>query len=191
MRKTTILGLLSILLLSTNEAVSAQTATLYTVEYSTVADAFTIGAAGSIQGLSSPSQLLFGALPTGSRTGEVAIAQAVLNPGDMVPLPKYLDGTEASESEIFWTVQLWQAKFPHYMNRHYMPTGDPNVTGDHVTIGFSGRTYGGGYSILAPYFFPSQETRDISVAVTVIAVRQSATTAERPTTFGSVKVQSR
>ena len=193
MKTTSLISLASFLLLVTGTDALAQSTTLYTVEYTTDGSGgFTIGAAGALQGVASPSQLLFGTLPSGARAGEVAVAQGVLNPGDLVPLPKYADGAEALESEIFWTAQLWQAKFPTYWYRQYSPAFSvPNGLGDRVTIGFSGRTYGGGYSILAPYFFPSQETRDISVAVTVIAVRQSGTTAQRPSTFGSVKVGGR
>ena len=58
-----------------------------------------------------PSNAILGHLPHAGAVGEVAVAQAIISVGDQVPLPSYADGSQAQESEVFWTAQLWRAEF--------------------------------------------------------------------------------
>src|SRR5580765_7581707 len=62
--------------------------------------------------VSGPASVTLGHLPAAGAVGEVAITQAVLSVGDLVPLPKYADGSQAAESDVFWTFQLSSAEFP-------------------------------------------------------------------------------
>lgn len=62
--------------------------------------------------VASPGAAIMGHLPQPGAVGEVAVTQSVISAGDEVPLPTYADGTEAQDSEVFWTAQLWKADFP-------------------------------------------------------------------------------
>lgn len=135
-----------------------------------------------------PSAVLSGTLPAPGQIGEVAVTQAVLAPGDLVPLPQYADGTQAAEGEIFWTAHLWYARWIHAL----CSLGEiPYETGDRVDYGFSGRALSVS-SVLSPNIlncfghngFAADEVR---VLVTVIAVRQSGPTPAALKSWGQVK----
>lgn len=166
----------------------AQTIALQTTEYvSPMGDAVRLGAFGPLQGCSNPSQLVFGALPGSGPIIEVAVEQHVLHPGELVPLPRYADGSEAAETEVFWTAHIWEAKFAHWGNGRDPFPASISGAGDRITVSFSGRTYAGGYLIINPYAFPNFETRDIDVAVTVVAARRALATGVRASSWGGLK----
>ena len=89
--------------------------------------------------------------------GEVAVQQVVISVGDLVPLPTFADGSQATESEIFWTAQLWRASF--------YPVRQLDVIGDASAM-FSGRrlTASSLHWGIAP-------PTDVQVLVNVVAIR--------------------
>jgi hypothetical protein len=134
------------------------------------------------------SQLLFGHLPSPTQApSEVAVAQAVIRRGEVVPLPVYGDGTQAREGEVFWTATVWRATFsggciawPYYSG------------GDACTVTFSGRTLtttDGSINNLINcdnrYGWPLV---DMQVLVTVVAMRSNLPTADRRGSWGALKV---
>jgi hypothetical protein len=107
---TSLLLLVSAIVLPT--AASAQTAWFwargpwgYTDKPSTL---------GIADRVANPRETVFGSVPRSGMLGEVAVMQSVVSIGDLVPLPSYADGSQATESETFWTAQLWRANF--YIN---------------------------------------------------------------------------
>src|SRR5439155_23391033 len=100
--------------------------------------------------------------------------------------PTYADGTQADESEAFWTVHLWHASFHPEC---FLPS-DYN-DGDRCDVSFDGRTYSGGHAVAQNKgqcgAVRGEHTNDVKVLVTVIAVRNSQPTSARPTTWGQVK----
>lgn len=170
-------------------AALSQTVTLNTVEYvGGVPDAARMGAYGPLQGCTNPSQLVFGTMPNGGPVSEVAVEQHILHPGDSVPLPRYSDGVEAQESDVFWTAHVWEARFPHWAYRELLPAATGS-DGDRATVSFSGRMYSGGHMIINPYRFPIFETREVDVVVTVIATRRVLATKTLQPSWGSLKAQ--
>jgi len=112
---------------------------------------------GIATNVTSPSQEILGNVPRAGTVGEVAVEQKVISLGEQVPLPTFPDGTQATESEIFWTVQLWQATFNAMTENDRL--GDASLT-------FSGRTFMGA-NIQWGRFLPT----DAKVLVNVVAVR--------------------
>lgn len=130
----------------------------------------------------SPGASILGHLPSAGAVGEVAIAQAILSIGDQVPLPTYADGTPASESEVFWTIQLWRVEFPADGIVRYQ-------TGDRVIATFNGRQLVGVEAQINTGN-PVPTTGNVQVLVTAVAVR-SATTPTTRATIGSLKARYR
>lgn len=167
--------------------VMSQTASMSSVEFTNygATDGFSIGVYGPYQAPVSPSALLFGTLPVGP-VFETVVEQHILSPGAVVPLPRYADGSEAAENEVFWTAHVWQAMFARFQLDHYRPAS-PGNAGDKITITFDGRTYAGGYAIINPISFPLHETNNIDVVVTVVAARHVLPTSAQPASWGDVK----
>ena len=134
-----------------------------------------------------PQAVLFGNLPAGGAQGEIGIAQAVLNLGDLVPLPTYADGTTATESEIFWTVHLSHASWDPLIT--FLPK---NYTeGDGCGVEFTGRTYSSGYAITDNQTQYGAErgapARNVKVLVTVVALRNLPPTPTTKKSWGRLK----
>jgi hypothetical protein len=184
-----------LLLAMAARSTAAQTVTLYTVSYLPSFTSYSLGTFGFFQGAQAPSALLFGHVPSpGAAVSEVAVEQRVLHPGDAVPLPKYADGTDAKESEVFWTVHLWQARFGDAYGVNirwdqYHPAADNNYGGDVVTVTFDGLTYGGGSGRLAPGTEPANVATNVDVMVTVIATRLMSATPTKATSWGQLKTR--
>lgn len=145
-------------------------------------DVFTFAGSGGISGR----------LPAPGAVGEVAVAEAVLHPGELVPLPVYADGTPAIESEIFWLTQLSRLHFP--ANRPCVDLTPRYTPGDYCSGGFNGRVWGGGSAALNNDGSGGQCTdrsTNVEVKVTVIAVRSAAVTPTRSGSWGSVKSSGR
>jgi len=140
-----------------------------------------------------PQSLLFGTLPAVGAMGEVAVAQAVLHPGESVPLPTYRDGQAADESEIFWTALLWTATWSNEI------CGPPYryTNQDHVDISFAGRVFSSGLAIIGANLYCYEpglmgvRTEDVQVMVTVVAVRSSPPVPTTKSTWGKVKSTAR
>jgi hypothetical protein len=140
--------------------------------------------------LADPSAFLGGTLPTPGKVGEIAVTQAILSLGDQVPLPVYSDGVVAAESEVFWTVQLWQA---HFLASEFCGLFDPHYTGgDFVSAGFTGRTFSdkGGRIWSEATCLGGWTPHDVTVLVTAIAVRGGATPAAQQS-WGKLKASYR
>lgn len=130
-----------------------------------------------------PGAAIFGQLPAAGAIGEVAIAQAILSVGDQVPLPTYADGTPASESEVFWTTQLWRAEFFADGIVRY-------ESGDQLVATFNGRQLVGVQGQINTGSPVPPTATNVQVLVTAIAVR-SATTPTTRATIGSIKARYR
>ena len=136
----------------------AQTVWLWHPDYG--ADhASVLATLGIAKSVTSPSQQVLGNLPRAGTVGEIAVEQKVISLGEQVPLPKFADGTQATESEIFWTVQLWQATFASAMEE-LDKINDANLT-------FSGRTFTGAEI----EWGRSRSPMDTKILVNVVAVR--------------------
>jgi len=133
----------------------AQTAWFWAVEPRSQYEALpsTVGVWDKV---SSPRQLIYGSPPTSGMVGEFAMVQGVLSVGQMVPLPTFADGTQATEAETFWTAQLWRADFPSVRELDHI--GDASAT-------FSGRMLTGA-NVSWGYLSPN-----VQVLVNVMAVR--------------------
>jgi hypothetical protein len=81
---------------------------------------------------SSPTNVVLGHRPASGAMGEMAMTEQVITTGEEVPLPTFADGTPAQDSELFWTAQLWNVRFP-------LACGVVQYRGDQVTATFSGR----------------------------------------------------
>ena len=139
-----------------------------------------------------PASLIHGSLPGPGPFDQIAVEQHVLqNKGDVVPLPTYADGTTALESEVFWTVHLWNATF----SADWCPFPAKYISGDMVRVGFDGRTYTGGFGALEnTYLCAGQfgaQAHDVAVLVTVIAVRKAFPVGTSATPWGRLKVRYR
>lgn len=130
-----------------------------------------------------PANAVLGHLPPAGTFGEVAFTQAVISVGQDVPLPTYLDGSYALESEVFWTTHLWLAQFP----------GSPCIVryieGDHAVATFNGLRFASG-TIQVNGAGGMPALTDFQVLVDVVAVRTSPTPARRRT-LGNIKAQYR
>jgi hypothetical protein len=141
---------------------------------------------------SSAANLVHGTLPGSGPVDQVAVAQYILHTGELVPLPTYPDGTTALESEIFWTVHLWNANF----SKDFCAFPPRYTTGDQLSVGFNGRQYTGGFGVMentdncGPGHFGVQ-SHDVSVVVTVVAVRSSQPVLTGRKSFGNVKARYR
>ena len=135
----------------------AQTAWLWHPDYG-AEHGYVPATLGISSRVSSPRQELFGELPKSGMVGEVAVEQKVVSLGQMVPLPTFADGTQATESEIFWTVQLWQATFD--------AIGQLDRIGD-ASVTFAGRTFLRADIQWGNWLSP----KDAQILVTVVAVR--------------------
>ena len=182
-------------LLAAPHIATGQAVTLYTVSYLPGFTTYTLGTVGAFQDAQDPAALLFGHLPIpGVPVTEIAVEQRVLHPGDVVPLPRYADGTEANESDVFWTVHLWQAMFRNPQGgsavfQDYYAATDLH-RGDRILVSFSGRTYGGGSGRIGP-FDPAIIPINVDVMVTVIATRTTGPTPTKVTSWGQVKARYR
>jgi hypothetical protein len=136
----------------------AQTLWLWHPDYG-VEHGFVPATLGIAKSVTSPSQQILGNLPRAGTVGEVAVEQKVISLGEQVPLPTFPDGTQATESEIFWTVQLWQATFASAMEE-LDKINDANLT-------FSGRTFTGAEI----HWGRSSSPMDTKILVNVVAVR--------------------
>lgn len=151
-------------------------------------DIFTMGA-GPVTGAAAPSKL-YGHLPVPGHAGEVAVVEAILRPGELVPLPVYSDGTQAREAEIFWTAHLWRVHFPAFTP---MNTGPHYEPGDQCIGDFTGRVWNGGYAVIGwesgntPPDRYSPKSSNLEVLVTVVAVRQDSPTGATSRTWGQLK----
>lgn len=149
-------------------------------------DFFTVTASGATQ-----QSEIWGTRPTAGTYGEIAIAEALLRPGDQVPLPVYADGSQASENEIFWTAHLWKAHFPE---RTPMVVSPRYAEGDYIAGGFSGRTWTSCYGVIgiepgnSPPDRYAPKTNNIEVLVTVVAVRAILPTPVVSRSWGRMKV---
>jgi hypothetical protein len=133
--------------------------------------------------LGTPGAAIFGHLPSAGVVGEVAIAQAVLSIGDQVPLPTYADGTPATESDVFWTSQLWRAEFFADGIVRYQ-------SGDRVVATFNGRQLANVEGQINTGGPVPPTPSNVQVLVTAVAVR-SATTPTTRATIGSIKARYR
>lgn len=129
-----------------------------------------------------------GTTPPRGTIGEIAIAEAVLQPGEQVPLPVYADGTSASENEVFWTAHFWRADFLEHPGYDTSPRYN---VGDHCQGGFTGRTWGGGEAAIGTNSGINAPRAAFSVMVTVIAVRSAAPTPAARQPWGSLKAKYR
>jgi hypothetical protein len=143
----------------------------------------------TMAGSTSLSQLN-GNAPAPGTIGEVAISEAILRPGDQVPLPTYADGSHATENEIFWTTHLWVAHFPEFPCEDTTPRYKP---GDFCAGGFTGRTWGGGGAALNNDGSAggngqcTARSNNVEVVVTVIAVRALNPTRAPSSSWGHLK----
>lgn len=112
---------------------------------------------GISERVSSPRETIFGTLPNSGMVGEVAVTQSVLSIGDLVPLPSFADGSRATDSEIFWTAQLWQADFE--IDRQLSFVGDASAS-------FAGRQLIG-----ANVYWGYSPPLKVLVLVNVVAIR--------------------
>jgi len=133
---------------------------------------------------STPTSAIFGHLPNAGAVGEVAVAQAILSVGDHVPLPTYADGIQAQENEMFWTTQLWLAKFNADGIVRYSG-------GDQAVATFDGREFIAATAKINGGAPLPPSTTDVQVLVNVVAVRSSATTPTRRQSLGGVKARYR
>ena len=197
MRKNVIVvGFAAMFIVAGPRAASAQPVTLYTVDFADDFRSYTLGTFGNFQAPQSPSELLFGHRPPrGVPVAEVAVEQQILHPGDLVPLPRYADGTEAAESEVFWTVHLWQAHFhgPSIIGGRFEEyTAATGMRGgDIISVGFSGRLYGGGTGRLNPTDEPALVPFSVDVMVTVIATRAASVIPVRSNSWSELKARFR
>ncbi|HKQ56781.1 MAG TPA: hypothetical protein VJY35_02840 [Candidatus Eisenbacteria bacterium] len=141
---------------------------------------------------SSAASLLHGTLPASGFCDQVAVAQHILQTGELVPLPTYPDGTTALESEIFWTVHLWNANF----SKDFCAFPARYITGDHVSVGFNGRQYAGGFGVMentdnCGSGHSGVQSHDVAVVVTVVAVRSTQPVQAGLKSFGNLKVRYR
>lgn len=153
-------------------------------------DAYTFGSYGPYQATQQPSALLFGSLPDGRPVTEVVVEQHVLRPGELVPLPRYADGSLAAEDDIFWTAHLWQAFWSLPRLPSVWPASD-SQSGDFIRVGFDGRTFMGGSGRLDPYSTPEQLVYRADVMVTVVAMRRATATTVPHASFGELKARYR
>jgi len=119
---------------------------------------FPLSTLGIFDRVATPQQTVFGSVPGAGVVGEVAVQQSLLSIGDLVPLPIFADGTQAIESEIFWTAQLWHASFEVERPWSQYP-GNASAT-------FAGRQLTG-----ADLSWGCCPARDVQILVNVVAVR--------------------
>lgn len=112
---------------------------------------------GICKKVATPRETIFGSVPNSGMVGEIAVVQGILAIGDLVPLPVYSDGSQATESEIFWTAQLWCAKFD--IDRQLACVGNASAE-------FAGRRLTG-----ARVGWGDGPAMDVKVLVNVVAVR--------------------
>jgi len=134
-----------------------------------------------------PATLMHGTIPGPGLVDQVVVAQHILSPGQAIPLPMYRDGTQAQESELFWTAQIWNANISK--DWCYFPAS--YSTGDMCSIGFNGRTFVGGTGAIevvcnTPGGVGARIT-EVQVVVTVIAVRMAQPVGTQNGTWGKLK----
>ncbi len=137
-----------------------------------------------------PVNFVDGRLPmAGAPATEVATTQAIIKVGDLVPLPTYADGSPAAESEVFWTSAIWRATFSTCCN------GPTYSDGDRVLVQYQGRLLANASGVLDDWYYwgggHGFPLKDISVLVTVVAVRSPGATATSRSTLGTLKVRYR
>lgn len=139
-----------------------------------------------------PASLIHGTLPRAGPYDQIAVEQHVLHPGDMVPLPMYPDGSTAAESEIFWTVHLWNANF----SKDFCAFPARYITGDNCSVGFNGRQYVGGSGVMentddCGSGVHGVQAHDVDVLVTVFAARASIPVPVKSGSVGQLKAKYR
>jgi hypothetical protein len=142
--------------IATPQAVGAQTAWFWSV-HSFLSPDPRKSTLGIFDRVATPERTVFGTVPKGGMVGEIAVQQSLLSIGDLVPLPTFADGSQATESEIFWTAQLWHASFD--VSRQLDVPGNASAT-------FAGRQLTG-----ADLSWGCCAATDVQILVNVVAVR--------------------